>query len=166
MDCPFRGKIKLFMKYKKQLATGALALSMLVSGSTIYAATPQDLGIKNVQKTYQKQNKSDSKLNGLKKKNNVVGVVSALSSTGFTVSVTNMKTKVASSMDIVTNTNTIYKKDGLAALSTDLLVGQKVIVSGTLDKTTNILTAKVVKIVTRTPVVKVKNDVKIKKENK
>ncbi len=148
------------MKYKKHLATGALALSLLVSGSTIYAATPQDLGIKNVPKTYQKQNKTNPKTIGLNKQNGVVGVVSALTSTGFTVNVTNMKTKATSSVDVVTNATTTYKKDGLSATATDVLVGQKVIVSGTLDKTTNILTAKTVKIITKTAMLKVKKDIK------
>ena len=105
--------LKLIMKYKKHLATGALALSLLVSGSTIYAATPQDLGIKNVPKTYQKQNKTNPKTIGLNKQNGVVGVVSALTSTGFTVNVTYMKTKATSSVDVVTNATTTYKKDGL-----------------------------------------------------
>ena len=144
------------MKYKKQLATGALALSLLVSGSTIYAATPQDLGVKNVSKTYQKANKVNPKTLGLSKQNNVVGAVEALTSTGFTVSITNMKTKAVSSVDIVTNTATTYKKDGINAVATDVLAGQKVIVGGMLDKTTNILTAKTVKIVTKAMTPKVK----------
>ena len=46
------------MKYKQHIATGALAISLLVSGSSVFAATPQDLGIKNTQQVYQKQNKS------------------------------------------------------------------------------------------------------------
>ena len=144
------------MKYKKQLATGALALSLLVSGSSVMAFSPQDLGIKNVQKTYQKQNKSNSKMMGFRKGNNLVGTVSALTSTGFTVNIINMKTKVASSVDVVTNTATVYKKDGLNAVAGDLQVGQKVIVVGTLDKTTNILTAKKVKIITKVPLLKEK----------
>ena len=137
------------MKYKKQIATGALALSLLVSGSSVFAATPQDLGIKNVQSTYQKPNKSK----GLKKQNGTtttVGTVSALTSAGFTVNVKNLKAKTASSVDVVINTSTVYKKNGVSAMATDLLVGQKVIVVGSLDKTTNILTAKTVTIVTKT----------------
>jgi hypothetical protein len=135
------------MKYKKQLATGALALSLLVGGSSVFAVTPQDLGIKNVQRIYQKQNKNKVILN----KNNTVGTISALTSTGFTVNVTNMKNKTTSSIDVVVDTSTVYKKDGLPAKIADLAVGQKVIVSGVLDKTTNILTAKTVKIVTKNP---------------
>ena len=153
------------MKYKKQLVTGALALSLLVSGSTIYAATPQDLGVKNVG-NYQKQNKVKEKVGSeLRKQNNVVGTVGSLTSTGFTINIINMKTKVASSVDVVTNSATTYKKDGLNATAKDLLVGQKVIVEGMLDKTTNILTAKTVKIATKVPVQKVKNEVKKETKN-
>jgi hypothetical protein len=145
------------MKYKKQLATGALAFSLLVSGSTIYAATPQDLGIKNIG-NYQRHNKEKDKNIKEQKKHNIVGTVGALSSTGFTVNVINIKMKVSSSQDIVTNATTIYKKDGLTALAADLVVGQKVIVSGDLDKTTNILTAKMVKIITKAPLQKEKRE--------
>jgi hypothetical protein len=44
------------MKYKKQIATGVLAFSLLISGTNVFAATPQDLGIKNSQQA-PKQNK-------------------------------------------------------------------------------------------------------------
>jgi len=135
------------MKYKKQIATGALALALLVGGTNIFAASPQDLGIKNVGKVYQKQNKVNPK--GVGQKNNTVGTVSALTSTGFTVSVKNMETKITSSVDIVTNVSTKYTKDGLKATAADIVVGQKVIVVGTFDSATNILTAKTVRIVTK-----------------
>lgn len=141
------------MKYKKQIATGALAISLLVGGSSVFAATPQDLGIKNTHPTYQKQNKNPK----IKKnigKSNIVGTVEAISGTGFTVNVKNMKNKTTSSIDVVTDSSTTYKKDGLNATIADLAVGQKVIVAGTLDKTTNILTAKTVKIITKVAIVK------------
>lgn len=135
------------MKYKKQIATSALAISLLVGGSSVFAATPQDLGIKNVQPIYQKQNKNSNHLKVKNRgNNNVVGTIGAISSTEFTVNVKNMKTKVASSVDVITNTSTVYKKGGVSASASDLSVGQKVAVVGTLDKTTNILTAKTVKI--------------------
>ena len=47
------------MKYKKQIATGAIALSLLVGGTNVFAATPQDLGIKNGHPTFQKQNREN-----------------------------------------------------------------------------------------------------------
>lgn len=137
------------MKYKKQIATGALALSLLVSGSSVFAATPHDLGIKNGQSTYQKQNKNDKslKIKSNKRKSSTVGTISALNSTGFIIEVKNVKTKVVSSVDVETNASTTYRKNGVKVVVSDIAIGQKVIVVGNLDKTTNILTAKTVKIV-------------------
>jgi len=132
------------MKYKKHIATGVLAFSLLVSGTNVFAATPQDLGIKNSGYVYQKQNKNLK----VKKvgKSTIVGTISSITSTGFMVEVKNVKTKITSSVDVITNTTTAYSKNGINASVSDLSVGQKVIVVGTLDKTTNILTAKTVKI--------------------
>jgi hypothetical protein len=137
------------MKYKKQIATGALAISLLVGGSSVFALTPQDLGIKNVQSTYPKQSKNNKNLKIKNKvvKSNLVGTVGSVNSTGFTVEVKNVKTKAVSLVDVKTNTSTLYSKNGINATISDLVVGQKVIVAGDLDKTTNILTAKTVKIV-------------------
>jgi hypothetical protein len=139
------------MKYKKHIATGALALSLLVSGSSVFAATPQDLGIKNSQPTYQRQNKNNKFLVNIKKRGmgNTVGVISAINGTDFTLEVKNLKTKVITSEDIKTNNSTTYRKNGVKVLATDLAVGQRVIVIGKLDKTTNILTAKTIKIVVK-----------------
>jgi hypothetical protein len=132
-------------KYKKQIATGALAFSLLVGGSSVFAATPQDLGIKSIQKTYQKQSKSLKIKN--KGRSSIVGTIGAINSTGFTLEVKNMKTKITSSLDVKTNTGTVYSKNGMTALVSDLAISQKVIVVGNLDKTTSTLTAKTVKIV-------------------
>lgn len=138
------------MKYKKQIATGALALSLLVSGSSVFAATPQDLGIKNTQPTYQKQNKNSKNVNIKNKgKKNTVGTISAINGTDFTVEIKNMRTSVTSSVDVKTDDGTTYSKNGTNATVSDLVVGQKVVVIGNLDKITNILTAKTVKIVTK-----------------
>jgi hypothetical protein len=133
------------MKYKKHIATGVLAFSLLISGTNVFAATPQDLGIKNVQSVYQKQNKN-SKVKTVGK-SKTVGTIGSINSTGFVLEIKNKKTKVISSVDISTNTSTTYSKNGISADASLLSVGQKVIVTGTLDKTTNILTAKTVKIV-------------------
>ncbi|MEK7081035.1 MAG: hypothetical protein AAB902_01450 [Patescibacteria group bacterium] len=132
------------MKYKKHIATGALAISLLVGGSSVFATTPQDLGIKNTQSIYQKQNKNLKIKN--KRKNNIVGIIATVSNAGFTVNVKNLKTKITSSVDVVTNTSTIYKKNGISATASSLSPGQKVIIVGIFDKTTNILNAKTVKI--------------------
>jgi hypothetical protein len=135
------------MKYKKHIATGALAISLLVGGSSVLAATPQDLGIKNVQSVYQKQNKNLKIRN--KRKNSIVGTVAAINNTGFTVNVKNLKTKIISSVDVVTDASTIYKKNGTNTTASSLSLGQKVIVAGVFDKTTNILNARTVKIATK-----------------
>lgn len=146
-------------KYKKQIATGALAFSLLVGGSSVFAATPQDLGIKNVQSTYQKHSKTNKKTKTLlQKRNNTIGTISAINDTGFTLEIKNLKTKVTSSVDVKTNTSTIYSKNGVKDTATDLAVGQKVVVIGTLDKTTNILTAKQVKIVVVKTAIKTAHD--------
>jgi hypothetical protein len=131
------------MKYKRQLATGALAVSLLVGGSTIFAATPQDLGIKNGQAIYQKQNKSNKNI----RRYSVVGIISTLNDTGFILEVKNKKTKGDSSIDVGINSETVFKKNGLPATKTDLAVGQKTIISGNLDEITNLITARTVKIV-------------------
>jgi len=139
------------MKYKKQIATGALAFSLLIGGSSVFAATPQDLGIKKMQPSYQKQSKVNKKVKG-KKENNIIGTIGAINgnSTGFVVEIKNLKTKTTSSVDVSTNAKTIYTKNGMVSTVADLAVGEKVIVVGNLDKTTNIITAKTVKIVTNT----------------
>jgi len=134
------------MKYKKQLATGALALSLLIGSSSVFAATPQDLGIKNSQPIYQKQNKNTLKIKNTGR-SNIVGTISAINGSGFIIDIKNMKTKVTSSVDVKIDTSTTYRKNGLKASVADLAVGQKVIIIGTLDKTTNIVTAKQVKII-------------------
>ncbi len=138
------------MKYKKQIATGALAISLLIGGSSVFAETPQDLGIKNIPPTYQKQNKNNRNLKiKNKEKSKMVGTISALTNVGFILNIKNLKNKTTSSIDVKTDTSTIYSKNGISALFSDLSVGQKIIVVGNLDKTTNILIAKTVKIVTK-----------------
>ncbi len=149
------------MKYKKQIATGALALSLLVGGSTVFAVTPEDLGVKNVPSTYQKSHKINKNGKGAKnivqiKRNNTVGIISIVNDSGFVMDINNIKAKTVSSIDVKTDSSTSYSKNGVKATASDLIVGQKVIVFGSLDKTTNILTAKKVKIVT-TKVVKTKS---------
>jgi hypothetical protein len=136
------------MKYKKHIATGALAISLLVSGSSVFAETPQDLGIKSVQQTYQKQNKDGRNLRiKNKKRHNTVGIISAINDAGFTVEIKNMRKKSMLSVDVKTDYHTIYSKNGINVTASDLAIGQKVIIVGNLDKTINILTAKIVKIV-------------------
>ena len=143
------------MKYKRQIATSALAISLLVGGSPVFATTPEDLGIKNIQSIYQKQNRNSNNVKVRNKKrnnNSVVGTIGAINGTGFTVNIKNLKTKTAYSADVITGASTLYKKDGTSATARELSVGQKVMVAGIVagisDKATNILTAKIVKIST------------------
>ena len=140
------------MKYKKHIVTGALAFSLLIGGSNVFAATPQDLGIKKVQPSYQKQIKNNKNSKG-KKQNIVIGTILNVNSTGFTVEIKNLKTKITSSVEVQTNTTTTYSKNGMIATISDLTIGQKVIVLGALDKTTNIIVAKQVKLTTKPIVV-------------
>lgn len=104
-----------YKKYRQHLATGALAISLLVGGSSA---------------------RSDS-----------VGIVGAISSSGFTLEMKNLKTKTTSSIDVQTDAETAYSKNGLIVPVSDLALGQKAIVVGNLDKTANILIAQTVKIV-------------------
>lgn len=136
------------MKYKKQIATGALAFSLLISGTNVFAATPIDLGIKNGQHFNQKQNKNAKNLKMKSKgRGNIVGTISSINGTDFVIDVKNMKTKITSSVDVKTGIYTKYSKNGISVTASQLLVGQKVIVTGNYDATTNILNAKTVKIV-------------------
>lgn len=136
------------MKYKKHIATGALALSLLVSGSSVFAATPQDLGIKDSQPTYQKQSKNNKNFIIKKRgKRGAVGIITAINDTGFILEIKNIKRKSLSSIDVKTDDGTIYSKNGIKVTKSQLAAGQKVIVVGKLDKTTNILTAQKIKIV-------------------
>ena len=133
------------MKYKKHIATGALAFSLLISGSNVYANSPRDLGIKNVHQIYQRDLRS-KKINPELKKHHAVGIVSVLNDTGFIINVKNLKAKTTSSVDVQISDATKYSKNGINAGRADLALGQKVIVLGNWDKTTNIITAKSVRI--------------------
>ncbi|MFA6301281.1 MAG: hypothetical protein WC609_02940 [Candidatus Paceibacterota bacterium] len=133
------------MKYKKHIATGALAISLLVGGTPILAATPQDLGIKNIQYLHQKQNKN-FKIHK-EGRRNIVGTITMMNDTGFIMEIKNVKTNTISSVDVNTDTLTKYAMNGTIATYSDLRVGQKVIVAGKLDKATNIINAKRVRIV-------------------
>ena len=138
------------MKYKKHIATGVLALSLLLGGSSAFAEMPKELGKGTISPIYQKQSRGFE--NHLKvKRNNLVGNISVINSNGFTIEIKNRKTKQISSVDVITDSTTIYKKNGLNATASDLVVGQKVIIKGVEDKTNNSITASKVHIVTNNP---------------
>lgn len=144
-------------KYKRRIATGAIAFSLLVGGSSVFAVTPQDLGANpNPPKSTQTFPKPKKPIVKIVKNSNIVGTVSSVNSTGFVVDVKNIKKKTTSAIDVITSSTTVYTKDGKKGTVVDLAVGQKVIVVGTLDKTTNIVTASKVKIITKVVTTKVK----------
>lgn len=134
------------MKYKKHIATGALAISLLVGGTPVLASSPQDLGIKNIQQNYQRQNRNPIARLGVGR-HRVVGVVAMINSNGFTLEVSNKKTNASSSIDVETNASTKYNQNGKTVSVSSLAVGQKVIIVGKLDRATNILKASRVGIV-------------------
>ena len=144
------------MKYKKQIAVSALAISLLVGGSNVLAATPQDLGIKSSTVAQPKANKDAKAKAKNTAKKTLVGTVGTISGNTFTVEVKNPKTKTMYSADVVTNASTVFTKDGAKAAFSDLAPNQKVVATGTLDKATNTLTAKMVKMVTKVAVAKTK----------
>ncbi|MFA5934822.1 MAG: hypothetical protein WC827_02995 [Candidatus Paceibacterota bacterium] len=136
------------MKYKKQIATGVLTLSLLVGGSFVFAETLRDLGIKNFQFNYQKNNKDNKKVKNIKR-NNTIGIVSSINENGFILETKNIKNKEVSSIDIKTDASTIYNKNGLEAKASNLTTGQKVIITGTIDKTANTIIAQKIRIITK-----------------
>ncbi len=139
------------MKYKKHIATGALAISLLVGGSAAFASGPHDLGIKDTQPTYQRHMKGMKNMPKIRK-NRVVGVITALNDTGFSLEVKGKRLNNIFTIDVKLDDNTIFTENGILVTKDKLAVGQKVLVFGPLDKTTKILTAKKVKIVTMNPV--------------
>ncbi len=135
------------MKYKKHIVSGALALSLLVGGSPVFASSALDLGIKKNEAVYQKhvKNIKDSKVLKNKRKN-TVGVVSSVNNAGFILEIKG-KSNSISSVDVKTDSSTVYSKNGVTATLSDVFPGEKVIVSGTFDKSANVVIAKQVKIV-------------------
>lgn len=136
------------MKYKKHIVTGALAISLLVGSYPVFASTPQDLGIKKIQQIYQKQKKNNKKLKIKNKgRESIVGTISMINNTGFIIEIKNIKTNVVSSTDVKTNNLTTYRKNGIKTTTSDLIVGEKVVIVGNLNKTSNTIIAKKVIIV-------------------
>ena len=121
------------MKYKKQIATGALAISLFMGGNPAYASVPNRKYVQNIT---------------LAKNFSTVGFVSSVTGSGFILNIRNKKNNGTTTIDVLVPTNIIVKKDGATALYSDLTTGQKAVVTGSFDKSTKVLTAKSVKIVT------------------
>ena len=139
------------MKYKKHIATGVIALSLFVTGPSVYAATStnSDLIASSTVGSYNQGNKQNKHLSKKTRMKQLVGTISSINSAGFTAEVKSLKTGVATSIDVQTGTSTIYKKDGVISDASSLVVGQKVIVKGSKDSATNIVSATKVNVITK-----------------
>ena len=138
------------MKYKKQITTSVLALSLLMVSSSVFAATnvvPQGAIVNHVE-TKAKETKETTRA---KTKNSVTGIVSVVSADGtsFTVTVKNRKTSTTTSFDVQTTAATKITKDGKLTTMADVALNTKVIVSGKVDSTTNTISATKVRLVTK-----------------
>ncbi len=146
------------MKYKKHITTGALALSLLIGGTTAFAEMPQDKTVQSGSTSFEARLHPKLK-QVLKHKKELkgrqaIGTVTALSSSGFTLETKNLKTKAVTSIDVKTLSTTTYSKDGATASFTDIAIGQKIIVRGEVDSTSHVVTASKVKIITKIPTVR------------
>ncbi len=159
------------MKYKRKITSGALALTLFVGGSSAYAANVQGPTTASTQPTHFFHSKAEAK-SGQRNKhgarglglnhNKVIGKVAAITATGFTLEAHGPKPfhrdRIASSthpemvaFDIRTTGSTIYQKDGATSTVADLVVGQKVIVVGTIDSAAQVVSASKVNIITKIP---------------
>ncbi|MES2623016.1 MAG: hypothetical protein V4576_01255 [Patescibacteria group bacterium] len=145
------------MKYHKRIVTGAFALSLLVGGSSVKTYADSVTAQSGVSGTSTRSGALHFKnlKNARLKINHKVGVITSVGASGFTFDVyhghnatsTATATKILS-IDVGTTATTTVKKDGAAATFADLAVGQKVIVSGSVDSTGHIISAKRVDVVT------------------
>lgn len=147
------------MKYKKRIVTGAFALSLLVGGSSSVKTYAESVGISpDIHATSSRGGALHFKnlKNARTKIHHKVGTITAIGASGFTFEVihghnatsTATATKILS-IDVQTTATTIFKKDGADASFADLSSGEKVIVSGSVDATGHLITAKRVDIVTK-----------------
>lgn len=136
------------MKYKRRIVTGAIALSLLV-GSPTFAASTQYSNTHVARSAEHSARRDQFK----KKANHVVGTVTGINGSVFTFETQAGKKKKGAdaktlSVDVQTQANTKFHKNGVEATLADLAVGQKVIVTGPIDAASQIVAALDVKIVT------------------
>jgi hypothetical protein len=136
------------MKYKQRIMTGAIALSLLVGtpSSSVHASSYYPAS--GITKTSHSTSRSTTSRRPYisRKANHAVGTITGLNTAGFVFD-THAASK-ALSVDVQIQSDAVFTKDGLPATSADLAVGQKVIVSGPVDTTSQILRATKVNIVT------------------
>lgn len=145
------------MKYKQRIITGAFALTLLVGGTssvkTYASASSQGATFSTTSRNGSLHMKGP-KTSRVK---HTVGTITAVSGTGFTFEVHHKHASYSTplekviSVDAQTTSTTTIKKDGLPATFADLVVGQKVIVSGRIHKEDQIINATKVDIVTNFP---------------
>lgn len=156
------------MKYKKRIVTGAFALSLLVGGSSSIKTYAESIGTNTDVHTSSSRGGAlhfKNLKNARTKINHKVGTVTSVGASGFTFEVlhghhatsTATATKILS-IDVQTTATTTFKKDGGDASLADLAIGQKVIVSGSVDVTGHLIKANTVGIVTKHPVVRKKGN--------
>ena len=134
------------MKYKKHITAGVIVLSLFVGGSSALAATQQGRVAQHY--GFVKNSHQTNKI----KNNRLVGSITAVNATGFTVENKNLKTKSAVSFEVQTTSTTTFSKDGATATFSDIALGEKVIVGGKVDAVSRIISATKVNIVTKTPI--------------
>lgn len=140
------------MKYKKQIITSAIALSLFVGGSKAMASAVQDQTTSlNAMRGHHQMHPKHAKRMMKFKGNHLIGTVSVVNSGSFIITTENPKTKEAFSFDVKTDTNTVFYKDGAVDSIASVQVGQKVIVAGTIDQTAKTVIAKKVNVVTKIP---------------
>ena len=149
---------------KKTIISSALALTLLISGSSAFAATTEVAGTPGttdtpaVTTTPKVTHKLKTKIKAPKKMA-VTGVITAINGTSFTIEKRHLlKSKAAASVTVQTDATTVFSKNKATVALSDLAVGQRVIITGTVDKTTHDVVASKVRIVV--PSVKTKTKVK------
>ncbi|MEN9604372.1 MAG: hypothetical protein RJB39_57 [Candidatus Parcubacteria bacterium] len=137
------------MKYKRRIVTGAIALSLLVGGPTFAASGGQAAA--HITRSAEHASRRDQFKNIKNKANHVVGAVTGINGTVITFVTQAGKNSLGAktvSIDVQTNSHTTFEKNGLAATFKDIVVGQKIIVTGSIDATSQTITARKVKIAT------------------
>lgn len=141
------------------MVTGAFALSLLIGGSSSIKTYAESIGTTADANSTSARNGAlhfRNLKNARTKINHKVGTVTAIGSGMFTFEVnhghhatsTATATKILS-IDVQTTSTTTFKKDGALATFADLNVGEKVIVSGSVDITGHLIKARQVDIVTK-----------------
>ncbi len=137
------------MKYNRRILTGAIALSLLV-GAPTFAASSQHIHT-HVTRSAEHASRRGGQFK--QKANHVVGTVTGVNGTVITFITHAGKNKTDTeaktlSIDVQTSADTTFQKNGVVATLADVVVGQKIIVTGPVDAASQMITASKVKIAT------------------